>query len=236
MVGWRNRVRVMGPAAVPEAHMPASFHLGGRRLLPIPARLRSRPGRLRRLIFTSMVGVAIFGAVSQQVAAESVAALPDQPTVPRLGRPAGESHLAAATPTIYPDGEGLPAGQGDVATGQAVYARACAACHGSDGRGATADALAGGEMPLDAETPDKVIGTYWPYATTLFDFIRRAMPLSAPKSLSDNEVYAVTAYLLFLNGVVGDATILDAAALAAIRMPNRDGFIWIDVPPELRAP
>lgn len=227
---------MMGPTAVPEADMSVSFYPGGRCLFAKPARLMHRPGRLRRLMFASMLGMLLFGAASQRVAAESVAASPDQSAVPRLGRPAGERHLAAATPTIYPDGEGLPAGQGDVATGKAVYDRACAACHGSDGRGATADALAGGEMPLDAETPDKVIGTYWPYATTLFDFIRRAMPLSAPKSLSDNEVYAVTAYLLFLNGIVGDEAILDATALAAIRMPNRDGFIWVDVPPELRAP
>ena len=91
-------------------------------------------------------------------------------------------------------------------------------------------------MALDSTTPDKVIGNYWPYATTLFDFIQRAMPLSAPKSLSTDEVYAVTAYLLFLNGLVGADTTLDAASLAAIEMPNRDGFIWIDVPPESMPP
>ncbi len=91
-------------------------------------------------------------------------------------------------------------------------------------------------MPLDSATPDKVIGSYWPYATTLFDFIQRAMPLSAPKSLSHDEVYAVTAYLLFLNGLVEADATLDASSLAAIEMPNRDGFIWIDVPPESMTP
>lgn len=99
-----------------------------------------------------------------------------------------------------------------------------------EGRGATADELAGGRMPLDSDTPDKVIGSYWPYATTLFDFIARAMPLNAPKTLSPDQVYAVSAYLLYLNGLLAEDASLDAASLAAIRMPNRDGFVLIDAP------
>ena len=151
-----------------------------------------------------------------------------------LGRPVRTRD--AGTALVFPDGHGLPSGRGSVELGKDVYARACAACHGSQAEGGTADALSGADMALDSTTPDKVIGNYWPYATTLFDFIQRAMPLSAPKSLSTDEVYAVTAYLLFLNGLVGADTTLDAASLAAIEMPNRDGFIWIDVPPESMPP
>lgn len=155
-------------------------------------------------------------------------------SAPGLGTPVSPTQAATLTPTIYPDGQGLPGGRGSVSQGQRLYATRCAVCHGADGRGGTADALAGGDMPLDSETPDKVIGTYWPYATTLFDFIRRAMPMSAPKSLTDDEVYAVTAYLLYLNDLVDAEAMLDASSLSAIHMPNRDGFIWVDVPPTMR--
>ena len=149
---------------------------------------------------------------------------------PGLGRVLTEAELTDLRHTIYPDDSGLPPGRGSVREGARVYAAHCVSCHGPEGRGATADELAGGRMPLDSDTPDKVIGTYWPYATTLFDFIARAMPLNAPKTLSADQVYAVSAYLLHLNGLLPEDGALDAAALAAIRMPNRDGFVWIDAP------
>lgn len=154
----------------------------------------------------------------------------DAPRGPTLGRKLSGADVAELRQTIYPDGSGLPPGRGDVREGARLYAEHCRACHGPEGRGASADELAGGRMSLDSDTPDKVIGTYWPYATTLFDFIARAMPLNAPKTLSADQVYAVSAYLLYLNGLLAEDAALDAASLAAIRMPNRDGFVWIDAP------
>ena len=145
---------------------------------------------------------------------------------PKLGRAIDEPPAR----TVYPDGRGLPPGSGSVADGELVYATYCIACHGPNGQGATADELAGGRMALDSDIPDKVIGTYWPFATTLFDFIKRAMPMQAPKILNDDQVYAVTAYLLHLNGVIDESTVLDESNLAAVQMPNRDGFDWIDAP------
>jgi S-disulfanyl-L-cysteine oxidoreductase SoxD len=150
---------------------------------------------------------------------------------PRLGKPAPAHVLASRDTLVFPDGRGLPPGSGTVAAGRALFARQCAVCHGDEGRGGGGGELAGGNPDLTAQQPDKTIGSYWPHATTLFDFIRRSMPLNAPWSLRDDEVYALVAYLLDLNGVaVGER--LDAAALAAVEMPNRDGFRWIDVKPD----
>jgi cytochrome c len=124
-----------------------------------------------------------------------------------------------------PDGSGLPAGRGNVSQGKMIYLQQCQSCHGPGGQGASADQLAGGNMNLTDEWPEKTIGNYWPFATTLFDFNRRSMPMQAPGSLSDNDVYAVTAYLLFLNGIIDEKASLDANTLKKVRMPNRDGFI-----------
>jgi cytochrome c len=150
---------------------------------------------------------------------------------PRLGRPATEAEVAAANLTIYPDGTGLPAGRGSAKEGEPLFAQRCAACHGQEGIGGTADELAGGHEPLTSEYPDKNVGTYWPYATTLFDFIRRAMPMDAPESLNNDQVYALTAYILHRNGIVGGDDEINAQTLPAVRMPNRDGFRWIDARP-----
>jgi len=147
------------------------------------------------------------------------------PLGPRLGEPAGRAELSRRLSVIFPDGRGLPPGQGSASGGKAVYDKHCQSCHGPGGQGASADQLAGARMQLTGEWPEKTIGTYWPYATTLFDFIRRAMPMQAPGSLSDDEVYAVTAYLLFLNGIIAEDEVMDAASLGKVRMPNRDGFI-----------
>ena len=151
--------------------------------------------------------------------------------LPRLGKPAAARALASRDTLVFPDGRGLPPGSGTVAEGRALFSRQCVACHGDAGRGGPGGELAGGNPDLTAPQPDKTIGSYWPHATTLFDFIRRSMPLNAPWSLRDDEVYALVAYLLDLNGIgVGER--LDATALAAVRMPNRDGFRWIDVKPD----
>jgi mono/diheme cytochrome c family protein len=150
---------------------------------------------------------------------------------PRLGMPASAHALASRDTPVFPDGRGLPPGSGTVAEGRVLFARQCAKCHGDAGRGGPGGELAGGNPDLTAPQPDRTIATYWPHATTLFDFIRRAMPLDAPRSLADDEVYALVAYLLDLDGIaVGER--LDAAALAAVKMPNRDGFRWIDAQPD----
>jgi cytochrome c len=122
------------------------------------------------------------------------------------------------------DGAGLPAGSGSVAQGQAIYQARCLACHGVNGEKGTAPRLAGGQGTLAGKAPVLTVGSYWPYAPTLFDYIRRAMPLDSPQSLTADEVYAVTAYTLHLNGIVAADAVLDAGTLAAIRMPNRNGF------------
>ena len=125
---------------------------------------------------------------------------------------------------VRADGAGLPAGSGSVAQGQAIYQARCLACHGEKGEKGTGPRLAGGQGTLASKAPVLTVGSYWPYATTLYDYIHRAMPLDSPQSLTPDEVYAVTAYTLHLNGIVKADAVLDGAALAAIRMPNRDGF------------
>ncbi|MDR6411703.1 UNVERIFIED_ORG: cytochrome c [Burkholderia sp. 1595] len=142
-----------------------------------------------------------------------------------IGTPLTDSQLAAWNIDVAPDGRGLPAGSGDVATGARVFAAQCAACHGARGEGGLGDPLAGGHGTLASAKPKRTVGSYWPYATTLFDYIRRAMPYNAPESLSADEVYAVSAFLLNQNGIVPANTRLDAASLPRVVMPNRDGFV-----------
>ena len=126
---------------------------------------------------------------------------------------------------ILPDGRGLPAGSGTVAHGKDVYAQRCATCHGPTGKEGPQDVLAGGKGTLATNRPQKTVGSYWPYATTLWDYIRRSMPFDHPGTLSDEDIYAVTAYVLRLNDIIGDAASVDQKTLPAIQMPNRDGFV-----------
>lgn len=147
---------------------------------------------------------------------------------PALGQPLDTASAAAAASVIWPDGSNLPAGAGTVEAGKALYGQKCQVCHGLDGRGGVGGELAGGNFDLSAEQPDQNIGTYWPYATTLFDFIRRAMPLTEPWSLTADEVYALCAYLLHLNGLVAADLRMDAETLRQVQMPNRHGFVGID--------
>ena len=142
-----------------------------------------------------------------------------------IGRPATQAEIAAWNIDIDRDGRKLPPGSGSVAQGRAVFEAQCASCHGTRGEGGIGDRLVGGQGTLASAKPVKTVGSFWPYAPTLFDYIRRAMPLNAPQSLSADEVYAVSAYLLHLNGLISDETTLDPKSLAAIRMPNRDGFV-----------
>ena len=147
---------------------------------------------------------------------------------PHLGRPASAADIAAWQLNVFPDGTGLPAGHGTAKQGAPLFAKKCASCHGEEGIGGTAEELAGGHEPLTSEVPDKNIGTYWPYATTLFDFTRRSMPMDAPGALNADEIYAITAYLLFRNGIIKGDEEMNARTLPRVKMPNRDGFLWID--------
>jgi cytochrome c len=154
------------------------------------------------------------------------AVMPALAQAPRFGQPITPADIAPWDITIAPDGRGLPAGRGTAAEGASVYVAKCQACHGEKGAGKPNDVLVGGMGSLVAgKPPVKTVGSYWPYATTLFDYIRRAMPFQAPQSLTADEVYAVSAYILNLNGIVGADDVLDAQSLPKVRMPNRDGFV-----------
>ncbi|HET9018371.1 MAG TPA: cytochrome c [Acetobacteraceae bacterium] len=142
-----------------------------------------------------------------------------------IGRPATEAEIAGWDIDVSPDGTGLPAGRGSVRDGEGIYAERCAACHGAHGEGKPMDRLAGGVGTIFSARPKKTVGSFWPYATTLFDYVRRAMPLNAPQSLTPDQVYAVSAYILFLNGLVRPDAVLDAASLPKIAMPNRGNFV-----------
>ena len=145
---------------------------------------------------------------------------------PNLGKAASPEEIASWDVSIGPDGAGLPAGSGTPQQGEQVYLAKCLACHGEKGSGKPNDQLVGGRETLGpGHAPVKTVGSFWPYATTVFDYVRRAMPLNDPKSLRDDEVYAVVAYILWLNGVVGENDKMDAQTLPAVRMPNRDGFV-----------
>ncbi len=145
---------------------------------------------------------------------------------PDLGRSATPEEIAVWDISIGPDGTGLPPGSGTPERGEAVYAAKCLACHGARGSGKPNDQLVGGLGTLTGDQPPlKTVGSFWPYATTLFDYVRRAMPLNAPRSLSDGEVYAVAAYILQLNGIIGDSDVMNAETLPKVGMPNRDGFV-----------
>jgi cytochrome c len=145
---------------------------------------------------------------------------------PNLGRTVSPEELATWDISIAPDGINLPHGSGTPTQGEAVYRATCQTCHGERGAGKPNDPLVGGQGTLTGNgTPVKTVGSFWPYATTLFDYVRRAMPLTAPKSLTDDQVYAVCAYILSLNGIIGENDTMNPETLPAVHMPNRDGFI-----------
>ena len=145
--------------------------------------------------------------------------------MPHFGVAADRARIKAWDISIAPDGTGLPPGKGSVAEGLAIYSQKCVMCHGVDGVGKPADRLTGGIGTLTSPAPVKTVVSYWPYATTLFDYIRRAMPVTAPRTLTDQETYALVAYILSVDGIVKKDAILDAKSLPKTRMPNRDGFV-----------
>jgi S-disulfanyl-L-cysteine oxidoreductase SoxD len=152
-----------------------------------------------------------------------------------FGRPVSEREIAGWNIDVSPDGRGLPAGSGTVARGKPLYEQHCAACHGMNGEGKPADRLVGGRGTLNTDKPVMTVGSYWPYATIVYDYINRAMPFHAPQSLKPDEVYSITAYLLFLNGIIRENDVMDAASLPRVQMPNRAGFVT-DPRPDLQNP
>jgi len=143
---------------------------------------------------------------------------------PRLGVPATPEQVAGWDISIGPDGAGLPPGSGTAAAGKTVYDAKCLACHGVDGAGQPNDRLVGGQGTLREAAPIRTLGSYWPYATTVFDYIRRAMPYVTPHTLTPDETYALTAYLLALNGIIEQDAVMDATTLPKVVMPNRANF------------
>jgi cytochrome c len=174
-------------------------------------------------------GLALTLAVAR---ARGETAEPPRPGGPRLGfgRPATAAEVRAWDIDVRPDGTGLPPGRGTTAQGASVYAAKCAACHGPAGRNGPFDVLVGREprtgFPFGRDPSlVRTVGNYWPYATTLYDYIHRAMPWTFPGSLEPDEVYGLVAYLLFLNEIVPEGAVLDAATLPKIVMPARDRFV-----------
>lgn len=168
---------------------------------------------LNRLLTTGLMASGLIAALSVSVHAQN------------LGTPVSEAQLEGFDLIAPPDGSGYPDGGGTALQGKAVFERRCAACHGMNGEGTSAQTLlVGGDMQSE-ERPVRTVGSYWPHASTLFDYVQRAMPADAPKSLTSTEVYQVIAYVLHLNGIIEDSLVLNRDSLMRVEMPNRDGFI-----------
>src|SRR5579862_6164558 len=172
-----------------------------------------------------LVGMALMVAGGTCGAAGTEAA-------PHLGRAVTQADIAAWDISIAPDGTGLPPGSGTAKQGEVLFAAKCAACHGPKGAGPAGPPplggpLVGGSGTLTGDKPVKTVGSYWPYATTLFDYVRRAMPFTQPQSLSNDEVYALAAYILSLNGIIDDKEVMNAKTLPKVKMPNRAKFFIV---------
>jgi cytochrome c len=154
----------------------------------------------------------------------SIVCAPALAAGPNLGQPLTHADLAQWDIHVYPDGKGLPPGSGTMAQGAPIFAQKCAHCHGEAGKGATNAALVGAP-PIKTIDAPRTIANFWPYATTLFDYIRRAMPWQSPRTLTNDEVYALTAYILALNKLIGENDVMNAQTLPKVKMPNRDNFI-----------
>lgn len=169
---------------------------------------------ISKLVWVAAIAVALFGQS------------------PGKGRPLSPDEVRKLDITVAPDGSGLPPGSGTVAAGAGVYAQKCQGCHGAEGTGKPQDQLTGGVGTLATAKPVKTAASFWPRATSLFDYIRRAMPINKPQSLTNDEVYAITAYLLSIDGIVPKDATLDPKTLPQVKMPNRDGFVsdWPTAP------
>lgn len=164
------------------------------------------------------------GAAIVGVAAIAVHASAQSPSF-GLGRAPRAEELRAIDIEVLPDGRGLPPGSGTAQAGKLVYASRCAVCHGATGKEGPQDVLVGGRETLATLKPLKTVGSYWPYATTLWDYVNRAMPFDHPGTLAADQIYAVTAYVLYLNQIVEEHDILDQRTLPQVKMPNRAGFV-----------
>ena len=164
---------------------------------------------------SSMACVALIGLLTHPLPSQELG----------LGREVTAEEVRAWDITIGPGGDELPEGSGSAVEGGQVYEVRCKECHGELGVGGAHAALVGKPADLKQAPPVKTVGSYWPYATTLFDYTRRAMPFEEPGTLTDDQVYAVTAYVLYLNGIVGQDDVLDRDSLPKVEMPNRDGFV-----------
>jgi len=154
-------------------------------------------------------------------------AAPARVETPDLGRPVAAAEVAGWDISVGPDGAGLPPGRGTAAQGALVYAAKCQSCHGANGAGQPNDRLVGGHGTLATASPVRTVGSFWPYATTVFDYVRRAMPYQQSQSLTADEVYALTAWLLHRNGVIAETDEMNRSTLPLVKMPNRDNFIVV---------
>jgi S-disulfanyl-L-cysteine oxidoreductase SoxD len=166
----------------------------------------------KQVIFAASVCLAMIGGVSL---AET----------PNRGKPIDEATIASWDISILPDGTGLPKGSGTPAQGEPIFAEKCSGCHGENGKGGEANAVISDRELIGINAAQKTIRNFWPYSTTVFDFIRRAMPFQMPHSLTDDEVYALTAYILAGNKLIGPNDAMDAQTLPKVKMPYRDSFI-----------
>ena len=175
---------------------------------------------MRKTVGATLLAVALGAA--------AVSAQSPSSKSPSLGRPISEADIQNWDIAVLPNGVGLPAGQGTPQEGAKIYAEKCSSCHGVDGKGGVAPfypALVSGAPLTSGIETTKTIANYYAYATTVFDYVRRAMPYNAPRSLTDHEVYALTAYILSLNKLIGENDTMDAQTLPKVKMPNRDNFI-----------
>jgi S-disulfanyl-L-cysteine oxidoreductase SoxD len=185
------------------------------------------------LLLATSVWVCALSGARAQAPARSAAAKPTQTPLPArlgIGRAATPAEIAAWDIDIMPDGTGLPPGRGTALQGATIFASRCAGCHGKTGKEGPNDVLVGREprdgFPFSQDpTLPHTIGNYWPYATTVFDYIRRAMPPDAPGSLTDTEVYSLTAFLLHANELILPDAVIDATTLPKVAMPARDRFV-----------
>ena len=158
--------------------------------------------------------------------AECSVAFAQAPGYGNLGRAPSREEIQAWNQSIGPQGKELPPGSGTAKQGEEIFAAKCAACHGPNGEGTQASPrLIGGRGALNTPTPSRTLGNYWPFATTIWDYVNRAMPPKQEGSLSASDVYALTAFILYRNEIVPEGQVLDAASLPKVKMPNRDGFI-----------
>ena len=196
--------------STPESRMGVSTAAGAARAR---TRLVRRATWSLAAVGSAIVAAATFSDVAAQLPTYGV------------GRAPTAAEIEAWDLTIPFDGVGLPPGSGTAALGEPIYVERCKACHGERGQDGKYDRLVGGHGTLTTDRPVLTIGSFWPYAPTLFSYIRRAQPIDEPGSLTADQTYALTAYLLFLNGIIGEHDAMDARTLPLVKMPNRDGFV-----------